>query len=144
MENLIKLLNEYEQQRERFWNFDSIIDWKTWLSYKVIFLWKYEKIYFLISKKYGFIKRLVKNNKIDAEWLNYKYMDVVYELECAYLVSKESRIEYLTDFIYMLLSVQEDPIEFLLSLLKECKDQKLLKNMWTKRWAKWKAIKRKK
>lgn len=144
MENLIKLLNEYEQQRERFWNLDSIIDWKAWLSYKVIFLWKYEKIYFLISKKYGFIKRLVKNNKIDAEWLNYKYMDVVYELECAYLVSKESRIEYLTDFIYMLLSVQEDPIEFLLSLLKECKDQKLLKNMWAKRWAKWKAIKRKK
>ena len=87
---------------------------------------------------------MVKNNKIDAEWLNYKYMDVVYELECAYLVSKKSRIEYLTDFIYMLLSVQEDPIEFLLSLLKECKDQKLLKNMWAKRWAKWKAIKRKK
>ena len=41
MENLIKLLNEYEQQRERFWNLDSIIDWKAWLSYKVILeVWK--------------------------------------------------------------------------------------------------------
>ena len=54
----------------------------------------------LISKKYQFIERLVKNDKIDMSKLDSRYSKVEYEP------------------LLMLLAIQDEPIDFLLSILK--------------------------
>jgi hypothetical protein len=64
----------------------------------------------IISKKYGFIKRLVDNDKIDVESycritsVERKWEKDVYRDE--------------VDSLIMLLAIQDEPIEFLISVLK--------------------------
>lgn len=62
----------------------------------------------LISKKYWFIKWLVENEKVDFEWkLN--------------TLRFNSLVDQTLDSYYallMLLSIQDEPIEFLISILK--------------------------
>ena len=61
----------------------------------------------LISKKYWFIKWLVENEKIDVE--------KVYNNSDYPMVKRD---EFLYEWLLMLLSIQDNPIEFLVSILK--------------------------
>ena len=126
MEKLLKLINEYEESR-----WEIIDDWLTeeereaWVVSEEAPLWKeyewhlrhcnaktvaYEKATFdayALSKKYGFISRLVKNEKIDLEY-HPSLLDLASELWQA--------VD--TDIVLMVLAVRENPIQTLISLLK--------------------------
>ena len=91
MEKLIELLNEYEGQDT--WSYDEEMGmpyywWGDDCDYEA----------YLISKKYWFIKWLVENEKIDENkifndcWLYYS--------------------------VLMKLAIQDEPIKFLISILK--------------------------
>ena len=105
MEKLIELLNEYQ-----YWMFvyeDDLLLLRIWSHVKV---WGET---FVISKKFWFIKWLVENNKIDT--------DIVYEKWfLAKTYDKDEVWEYFEPYeeILMLLSIQDEPIEFLVSILK--------------------------
>lgn len=105
MEKLIPLLNEKTWKE---WVLETSSFGEDWLFLK----WhpevniKEEK---LISKKYWFIKRLVENNKIDDD-----KCDVINDIYNDELPSKYTRY----DAILMWLAIQDEPIEFLISILK--------------------------
>ncbi len=67
----------------------------------------------IISKKFWFIEWLVQNLKINVDELRkHWYITKTYDLDepwewCSYL-----------DWLLMLLSIQDEPIEFLISILK--------------------------
>ena len=65
----------------------------------------------VIGKRYGFIKWLVENDKIDQKGIEYKFQDVLFELE-------EEIVKEKSDFLIMLLSISDTPIEDLLLYLK--------------------------
>ena len=102
MKKLIKLLNEF---------------WKPSCRGK-----KREKLdlecadrFYAISKYYGFIKWLVENEKIERlafaeSWLLGKYTD----FELSYDTPRE---DY-TNMLLMELSIQDNPIEYLISVLR--------------------------
>ena len=123
MEKLIEILNEYEKSKD-FRDYEWRIEKKSkermcwteimWMSWEQ-FTWAYindeEMERIIISKKYEFIKWLVENDKIDRDkklkenWLFRKYF---YDLE--YVKNY--------DRLIMWLSVEDEPIEFLISILK--------------------------
>lgn len=97
MEKIVNLLNEYEEQES--WSYDK----KYW-----IYIWWGDDLdyeCFICSKKFWFIKWLVENEKIDFKKLtvNYIYHDDEWSWE------KE---------LLMQLAIQDEPIEFLVSILK--------------------------
>jgi len=97
MEKLIELLNEYE-------NTDN---WENW--HQVEF--RESKI---ISKKFWFIKWLVENDKIDRDEIiiNSDFMPIAFDRKWEkYEWSEEKQL-------LMLLSIQDEPIEDLISYLK--------------------------
>ena len=95
MEKLIELLNEYERERK---------DCSKWDRFDLTI---YEKgICLAISKSYWFIKWLVENDKIDLEKV--KVLSVFQETW--YYNKYES--------LLMILAIQDEPIEFLISILK--------------------------
>jgi hypothetical protein len=100
MEKLIELLNEYE-------NTDN---WENW--HQVEF--RESKI---ISKKFWFIKWLVENDKIDLDTVKEKIWIPCFvwykEWEISCVNDKEDYEQLL-----MLLSIQDEPISFLISILK--------------------------
>ena len=111
MEKLIELMNEYEpyiasdwEHRDNFWYF--IYKWWSAIFPKEIWMLK------IISKEYWFIKWLVENKKIDFSkvkekiWLERELYD-----RMLYWYKEE-------DFLIMILSVEDEPIEFLVSILK--------------------------
>jgi len=109
MDKLIKLLNEYDKINEyinkrfrnEYWCLDREFGWATVES----------SCLKVISKDYGFIKRLVDNDKIDRKKVNFwdEIMYTVYEFYPE--INKEQEL-------LMLLSIQDEPIEFLISILK--------------------------
>lgn len=71
------------------------------------FLTTYEFRIIICSKWYGFIQRLVENDKIDFEWLEKELLKIwIYKNVWYY------------EWLLMLLSIQDNPIEFLVSILK--------------------------
>lgn len=97
MEKLIELLNEYEKTLEP----NLQIEWTE--------VWIKSTPEIVISKKYWFIKWLVDNDKIDYERARKREnSDSRWNFETC-------QPEY---FMIMLLSVQDNPIEFLISILK--------------------------
>jgi hypothetical protein len=96
---LIELLNEYD--RIKWDKEEPIYNWKIAIKTKLY------KAY-LISSNYGFIEWLVENEKIDFEWkLNtFRFNSLVDQTLDSYLA------------LLMLLSIQDEPIEFLISILK--------------------------
>ena len=110
MEKLIELLNEY-------WN-----DYY-WHNYKRYFVpnhicWEWcdnsecsELL--IISEKYWFIKWLVENNKIRKDI----YRPIPFKIKIEY-EDGVRYIEKLEDRILMELSIQDNPIEFLIGILK--------------------------
>ena len=109
MKEIWKLIELFKEYVDKYSNDAKVLD--EW-EYVVIddgqsFLyWTREYSYLtLISKKFGFIKWLVENDKIDFKKLtvNYIYHDDEWSWE------KE---------LLMQLAIQEKPIEFLVSILK--------------------------
>lgn len=111
MENLIELVYYYNFEVKTFevwiWLPNSDTDYCWWTIDKEKEIRKYKLM--IISKEYWFIKRLVDNDKIDYEkdryWMNF------YENWNQKFLSSE-------DEIIMELSIQDNPIEFLISVLK--------------------------
>ena len=97
MEKLIELLNEYVKQ---LWIWDYV--W--WHNEETV----RNSDYFL-TKKFWFIKRLVENDKIDLMKLK-KWIE-----DNKFYCAKWGKI---TNMLLMLLSIQDNPIEFLISILK--------------------------
>ena len=97
MEKFIELLNEYENTLEP----NEQIEWtENWVKATPLTI---------ISKQYWFIKWLVENEKIDYESARkWEWNGSVWHFETV-------QPEY---YIIMLLSIQDEPIEFLVSILK--------------------------
>jgi len=116
MEKLIELLNEYEKiapsrlQRKYYsesWHIMYIDEeWEDVDDYRT----DYE----IISKEYGFIKWLVENNKIDVSYKKH-WENRPYKLH-QFSGKAEKYSPY--DTMLMLLAIQDEPIEFLISILK--------------------------
>ena len=103
MDKLIELLNE----------FDKKTFWKITLDNRIQIYgkWKCSESY-LISKEYWFIQWLMENNKIDIEELaDKKYK--IYDYEFA-----EDYSDRNYETLLMLLSIQDNPIEYLISVLR--------------------------
>lgn len=104
MEKLIELLNEY-------WEYDlvehnwGICKWNTDDEWEVNIYTDYTNN--IISKKYWFIKRLVENNRLNMK-------DIDNKLNKYWLYNNIWYYEWLL----MLLSISDEPIDLLISLLK--------------------------
>ena len=109
MDKLIELVYYYNFEVKTFevwiWLPNSDTDYYWWTIDKEKEIRKYKLM--IISKEYWFIKWLVDNDKIDFEKLEklHKFNDILY-LRTAYYG------------LLMLLSIQDNPIEFLCSVLK--------------------------
>lgn len=96
MEKLIELLNEWERERVNHNTKEYIKRGKT--SFTGV--WIIE----VISKSYWFIKRLVDKDKIDKE--------KVIKAETLPILDINE------DYVLMLLAIQDNPIDVLISILK--------------------------
>ena len=114
MEKLIELLNQFEKARIKKVN-------AKWLPYNIKLSFRpYTEEYLtnkaykssqleVCSKYYGFIKHLVDNDKIDLlklTCMNPRYTEII-----------DSDF-FWDDIIIMILSIQDNSIEFLISILK--------------------------
>lgn len=120
MEKLIELLNEWNKEKLEementfnFWTIDRAKfeyneqeEYITYDGYQV-------NDYYIINKSTKFIERLVENNKIDIERLH-KIVDYRLEIKENYVNAHD----YNSNCLLMLLSIQDNPIEFLISVLK--------------------------
>ena len=119
MNKFIRLLMEYGYENHDYywtlydnWEFEWTVPWTDHELSK-------EEIWMVIkSKEYRFIQRLVDNDKIDFSKVRCVYKD---KLVCnptynyagiTYVIYKKY------ERLLMLLSIQESPIEFLISVLK--------------------------
>ena len=104
MEKLIELLNQFEKEKKSWYTWRSIdsydncvywvdCDWETEIT-------MYSDLY---SKYYGFIEWLVENDKID-----------LLRLDNRIVLSEFNKVER----VLMALSIQDNPIEFLISILR--------------------------
>lgn len=115
MQKLLELLYQYDDEE---WKdlYEWEIEWEDIIWYNR-FWWWYETIdvskSVIISKRYWFIERLVIKDKIDeitmwrlkVEWKNTLIMSIANKSDF-----------YLC--LLMLLSIQEEPVSFLIALLK--------------------------
>ena len=99
MDKLLELLNEYQEQKgseirfKRIDDSDFFVCWDdVWLGYETI-----------LSKKFGFIKWLVDNDKID-----------LLRLDNRIALSEFNKVER----VLMALSISDTPIDDLISYLK--------------------------
>ena len=109
MEKLIELLNEFKQGKPfkftkydtEYWMFDTNLNanGNTSLPEETI-----------TSKKFWFIQWLVDNDKIDKQWAK----NLLYESE----IFNPLPYTDLAERLIMYLAIQDDPIKFLISILK--------------------------
>ena len=124
MEKLRELLNEFEPYIQKDWEhrdnlWYGVICWESAIFTKEIWIQK------IISKEYKFIKWLVEKNKIDTGWkitedLTYEHFQIPRKY---FRWGKYARLsEEMNDIFYhrilACLSIQDNPIEFLISILK--------------------------
>lgn len=119
MEKLVKLLNEYEKDKYGIsWSYELEIDDETWeptwwiidSSEDYFEVTSYYITMKIISKRFWFIERLVKNDKIKSEYISWW---TILANNHQYITSTES------EDLIMQLSIQDNPIEYLCSILKE-------------------------
>ena len=108
LEKLKRLLTEYDPFIKKDWEYTDnhwyfVYIWWSAIYGKEIWMLK------IISKEYWFIKRLVENDKIDLMKLK-KWIE-----DNKFYCAKWGKI---TNMLLMLLSIQDNPIEFLISILK--------------------------
>lgn len=110
IKKLIKLLNEKE------WDTFVSIKWDE-DHFKDDYFKNHERK--IISKRYGFIKWLVENNKINIDKLKFQ-SDFMFPLWKNFDQMGSEDIEEYSDYesLLMLLSIQEEPVSFLITLLK--------------------------
>ena len=106
MEKLQKLLDEYQETIEN----TEKIDWEVALDIEMLGIYAKTCVAYSISKQFWFIKWLVENDKIDEVKLRWK-MYQVFEFRYQDVATLENEL-------LMLLSIQDNPIEFLISILK--------------------------
>ena len=124
---LLELLNEYVEKynksdlyytfelEDNWWLFcyDDITDYKWWTMQ--------DEAMVVCSKKFWFIKWLVENDKISNDWIKPR-TDLVKEItivdyktgDAIWWKNKYTEVEQLI----MYLSIQDEPINFLISILK--------------------------
>jgi len=110
IKKLIELLNEREEIKKT-WIFYVSYDDYDWEFYWLADDEVSEIVVqdsFVCSKKYGFIQRLIENDKIDL----FKYWRV-YIQEVNWI-----RVKKYYESLIALLSIQDNPIDFLISVLK--------------------------
>ena len=109
MEKLIELFKEYVDNHwtdtkdieKEYW----VIDYWQWFQY-----WTREYLYeIIVSKKFWFIKWLVENEKIDIDKV---------EEKSEYKFIKNGWWEHIIEDVLMLLAIEDEPINFLISILK--------------------------
>ena len=133
---LIELANQYEREKEKSEWVDVEVyiefEWEwTWEWYLNKWLtrfdrtdqWEWDNLYkgvaiaYLISKSYGFIKWLVENDKIERpEIRSQGYTKPTYWYTTEPYTTCKS-IE-LANTILMILAIKDEPINFLISILK--------------------------
>lgn len=106
MEKLIQYLNQHRIELCN-WNTTNLIKFKySPYTFNLWDLWEQNTELLVISKQYWFIKRLVKNNKIDLMYItNYSIYQTDYYFE-----------PY--ECLIMELAKCDEPIRFLVSVLK--------------------------
>lgn len=107
MEKLIELLNEREKELSP----NIQVEW-TELSVGI-------NKWYLISKECWFIKRLADNDKIDLTKLDCKRYDV--DIPARYYLWTYIRYSIEKE-ILMTLAIQDEPIKFLISILKNVEE----------------------
>lgn len=106
MEKLIQYLNQHRIELCN-WNTTNLIKFKySPYTFNIWDLWEQNTELLVISKQYWFIKRLYDNKKIDFDKLEDNW-------DWYYIDLRDNYLEILA-----LLSIQENPIEFLFSILK--------------------------
>ena len=122
MEKLVELLNEYEKSKYRIsWSYELEIDDETgeptwWIidsSEDYFEVTSYYITMKIISKRFWFIERLVKNDKVDFKKLHSEEWYYKLVIICDF----NTDLRY--DVLLMILSIQDNPIECLCSILKE-------------------------
>ena len=109
MKKLIQLLNEYQTQRGSKFQFSSYdINGSAFIIEKNPRMVLWEET--ITSKKFCFIKWLVDNDRIDIQWAK----NLLYESE----IFNPLPYTDLAERLIMYLAIQDDPIEFLISILK--------------------------
>ena len=115
---LLELLNEYEKEvrKSEYYEWEKWIWWPNNLFRRDTRDEEWSHLYsdtadtYVISKKYGFIKWLVDNDKIDFDGIqNVFYRNKRY---------KEYRDYSDYESLLMLLAIQDEPIRFLCEILK--------------------------
>jgi hypothetical protein len=118
MDRLLELLREYstliEERTEEYWN--PIRWWnEKCLTYPI-------EIMRIKSKEYWFIERLVKNDKIKSDGIKPRE-DLVKEIQIVDFKTGKTlwwKNQYSeTEQLIMYLSIQDNPLEYLCSILKE-------------------------
>ena len=117
MEKLIEFLNEFQKEKKSqiFYSYNRDLDFfESWAIAWCQIYW--ESVYTIISKKYGFIQWLVDNDKIDykKDWKNSNDTWYIY----VKADTKKSDLEIKSDTLLMVLAIEDNPIEFLISILK--------------------------
>ncbi len=110
MDKLIELLNEYVRAdfvKHEDWCFKEKYMWEDW---------RWDSDSEVISKEYWFIKRLVDNDKVDFDkvmklWKPCFVWYDKWEIICVHDVEDYKQL-------LMLLSIQDDPTNILISVLK--------------------------
>jgi len=129
MEKLIELLNEYEKKgrKSEYYEWEKWIWWPNNLFRRDTRDEEWSHLYsdtadtYVISKKFWFIKWLVENDKISNDWIKPR-ADLVKEItivdyktgDAIWWKNKYTEVEQLI----MYLSIQDEPIKFLISILK--------------------------
>ena len=115
---LIELLNEYETPRS--WVVYKSYDDYDWFFYWVDCDWETEIAWsdsLICSKKFWFIKWLVENDKIDLEAQAIQYA----KSDLSKFFAEWKDKDWMSDdyaMLLMLLAIQDEPINFLISILK--------------------------
>lgn len=116
MEKLIELLNEWYQERyetstrfDKFENYGGNDYWYFQSNDKEHFMYETD----VWTKKYWFIKRLVESGKIHRE-------KIPAVIKVDWYLADGSDTEYynMEESLLMLLSISENPIDFLISILE--------------------------
>lgn len=121
MNKLVKLLNEYEEDKIKNSEWLDVMNiWKCEWTLHYYNNYKDENVfdnvrYLIISKEYWFIEWLLEKKKIDRDELYNEMNWVVYYNHYEWEIIEEYSD---SDWLIMLLSIQNEPIKFLLSVLK--------------------------
>lgn len=110
MEKLIGLLYEYQKIKCFYPLYYDVEENKIYFDSDTI-IWAEQ---YLISKEFWFIERLVENDKIDTQEL----LGIYWETSQSIWETNKYELYPAYKRLLMLLAIQDDPIEFLIRLLK--------------------------